>query len=36
MGYTVSNTESLLIFETLDADGSGESCCFVFFKVLFL
>jgi len=35
MGYTVSNTESLLIFETLDADGSGKSCCFVFFKCCF-
>jgi Tfp pilus assembly protein PilF len=24
MGYTISNTESVIIFETLDADGSGE------------
>ena len=24
MGYTISNTESALIFDTLDADGSGE------------
>ena len=24
MGYTISNTESHIIFETLDADGSGE------------